>query len=101
MVTVLERRLDKMILRAPADCVVNIIAAELGENVRAGQPVLMVEAAGEQWLPFNTRDHLGGRAVGRTVNVMRNDANAATKAVVTELRPLGVFAPGRLGDRGS
>jgi HlyD family secretion protein len=53
VVTVLERRLDKMILRAPADCVVSIIAAALGENVRAGQPVLIVEAPGEQWLSFN------------------------------------------------
>jgi HlyD family secretion protein len=44
-------------------------------------------------------DHLGGRAVGRTVNVMRNGANAATKTVITELRPLGVFAPGWPGDR--
>src|SRR6266481_2051395 len=35
-VTVLERRLDKMILRAPADGVVSVIAAEVGENVRAG-----------------------------------------------------------------
>lgn len=101
MVTVLERRLDKMILRAPADCVVSIIAAELGENVRAGRPVLVVNAPGEQWLSFTAPDHLDGRAVGRTANVMRNGANAATKAVVTELRPLGVFAPGRPGDRGS
>src|SRR6202790_2303253 len=40
---VLERRLDKMVLRAPADGVVTVIAAEVGENVRAGQPILMVE----------------------------------------------------------
>ena len=92
-VVVLERRLDKMILRAPADGVVSVIAAEVGENVRAGQPILMVEAAGKQWLSFNAReDHLGGLAVGRTVNVLRNGADAATKAIVTELRPLGVFA---------
>jgi HlyD family secretion protein len=101
VVTVLERRLDKIILRAPADCVVSIIAAGLGENVRARQAVLMVDAPGEQWLSFSARDHLGGRAVGRTFNVMRNGANAATKAVVTELRPLGVLTPGRPGDRGS
>ena len=44
-VTVLERRLDKMVLRAPADGVVSVIAAEIGENVRPGQPILMVEAA--------------------------------------------------------
>ncbi|WP_245331990.1 HlyD family efflux transporter periplasmic adaptor subunit [Bradyrhizobium sp. NAS80.1] len=92
-VAVLVRRLDKMILRAPTDGVISIIVAEVGENVRAGQPILMVEATGKQWLSFNAReDHLGGLAVGKTVNVLRNGADAATKAVVTELRPLGVFA---------
>ncbi|MGY4296463.1 HlyD family secretion protein [Bradyrhizobium sp. i1.4.4] len=92
-VTVLERRLDKMVLRAPADGVVSVIAAEVGENVRAGQPILMVEAAGRQWLSFNVReDHLDRLAMGETANVMRNGANSATKAVITELRPLGVFA---------
>ena len=34
-VAVLERRLDKMILHAPADGVVSVISAEVGENVRA------------------------------------------------------------------
>jgi HlyD family secretion protein len=92
-VTVLERRLDKMILRAPADGVVSVISAEVGENVRAGQPILMVEAAGKQWLSFNVReDHLGGLAMGKTVSVMRNGIDGANKAVITELRPLGVFA---------
>jgi HlyD family secretion protein len=92
-VTVLERRLDKMVLRAPADGVVSVIAAEIGENVRAGQPILVVEAAGKQWLSFNVReDHLDRLAMGETANVMRRGADAATKAVITELRPLGVFA---------
>jgi HlyD family secretion protein len=35
---VLERRLDKTVLRAPADGVVSVIVAEVGENIRAGQP---------------------------------------------------------------
>ena len=92
-VTVLERRLDKMVLRAPADGVVSVIAAEVGENVRAGQPILMVEAAGKQWLSFNVReDHLNRLSMGETASVMRNGADGATKAVITELRPLGVFA---------
>ena len=92
-VTVLERRLDKMILRAPADGVVSVIAAEVGENVRAGQPILMVEAAGKQWLSFNVReDHLNRLAMGDTVSVIWNGATNATKAVITELRPIGVFA---------
>jgi HlyD family secretion protein len=65
----------------------------VGENVRAGQPILMVEASGKQWLSFNVReDHLNGVTVGSTVNVKRNGADGATKAVITELRPLGTFA---------
>jgi multidrug resistance efflux pump len=92
-VTVLERRLDKMVLRAPADGVVTVIAAEVGENVRAGQPILMVEAAGRQWLSFNVReDHLNRLSMGATASVMRNGAAGAIKAGVTELRPIGTFA---------
>jgi HlyD family secretion protein len=92
-VTVLERRLDKMILRAPADGVVSVVAAEVGENVRAGQPILMVEGAGKQWLSFNVReDHLKGLTIGQTVSAMRSGSDGAIKSVVTELRPLGVFA---------
>jgi HlyD family secretion protein len=92
-VAVLERRLEKMILRAPADGVVSVVAAEVGENVRAGQPILMVEAAGRQWLSFNAReDYLRGLTVGETVSVMRDGADGAIKSVITELRPLGVFA---------
>ncbi len=92
-VTVLERRLEKMVLRAPADGLVSVVAAEVGENVRAGQPILMVEAAGKQWLSFNVReDHLSGLTVGETVNVKRNGADGAIKGVITELRPLGTFA---------
>ena len=88
-VAVLERRLDKMVLRAPADGVVSVIAAEVGENVRAGQPILMIEAAGKQWLSFNVReDDLNGLTVGKSVSVMRNGADGAIKSAVTELRPL-------------
>jgi HlyD family secretion protein len=90
---VLERRLEKMILRAPADGVVSVVAAEPGENVRAGQPILMVEAAGKQWLSFNVReDHLAGLTVGETVSVTRHGAPDAIKSAITEMRPLGVFA---------
>jgi HlyD family secretion protein len=92
-ITVLERRLDKMVLRAPADGVVSVIVAEVGENVRAGQPILMVEAAGKQWLSFNVReDHLNRLSMGETASVMRNGTDGAAKAIITELRPLGTFA---------
>lgn len=45
---IFERRLDKTILRAPADGTFGVFLAELGENVRAGQPVLVIEAAGRR-----------------------------------------------------
>src|SRR5260370_37562722 len=83
-VTVLERRLDKMVLRAPADGVVSVIAAELGENDRAGQRILMVEAAGKQWLSFNVReDHLNRLSMGDTASLMRNRTEGAIKAGIT------------------
>jgi HlyD family secretion protein len=92
-VAVIERRLDKMNLHAPADGVVSVIAAEVGENVRAGQAILMIEAADREWLSFNVReDHLKRLAMGDTVSVMRNGAEGGIKSVITELRPLGVFA---------
>jgi HlyD family secretion protein len=90
---VLERRLDKTILRAPVDGVVSVIVAEIGENVRAGQPVLVIAEAGKQFLSFNGReDLLHGLTVGGSVNVWRSGAAKKTPALVTELRPLGTCA---------
>jgi HlyD family secretion protein len=92
-VTVIERRLDKMVLRAPTDGTVSVVVTEVGENVRAGQPILMVEAAGKQWLSFNVReDHLKRLSMGETTSVMRNGTDGPAKAVITELRPIGTFA---------
>ena len=92
-VAVLERRLEKMILRAPIDGVISVVAAEVGENVRAGQPILMVEAAGKQWLSFNVReDHLDGLTIGKTVDVARSGTGGTIKGAVTGLRPLGTFS---------
>ena len=90
---VLERRLNKTILRAPADGVVGVIVAEVGENIRAGQPVLVVAETGKQFLSFNVReDLLRGLTVGATVNVRLSRGLARTPALVTEIRPLGTFA---------
>jgi HlyD family secretion protein len=90
---VIERHLDKTILRAPVGGVVSVIVAELGENIRAGQPVLVIEEIGKRWLSFNVReDWLRGLTVGAKVAVVRADVPEATPAVVTELVPLGSFA---------
>ena len=90
---VLERHLDKTVLRSPVDGIVSVIVAEVGENVRAGQPVIAVAATGKQWLSFNAReDFLKGLTVGTPVEVARAGTREAVPAVVTELRPLGAFA---------
>ncbi len=90
---VLERRLAKTILHAPADGVVSVIVAEIGENIRAGQPVLAIAETGKQWLSFNAReDMLHGFTVGTRADVTRAGARDLMPAVVTELVPLGSFA---------
>jgi HlyD family secretion protein len=92
-VAVLERQLDKTILRAPADGVISVIVAEVGENIRSGQPVLAIEAPDKRWLSFNAReDTLRGLTVGTTVGVQTAGAERATPALVTEILPLGPFA---------
>jgi HlyD family secretion protein len=91
-VAVLERRLDKTILRAPADGIVTVIVAEVGENVSAGEPVLAIAATDKQWLSFNAReDTLHGLTVGDKVEVTRAGGEPRP-ATVTELTPLGSFA---------
>ena len=90
---VLERHLDKTILRAPADGVVTVIVAEVGENIHPGQPVLAIEETGKRWLSINAReDLLRGLTVGAKVDVARPGARELTPAVVTEVVPLGSFA---------
>jgi HlyD family secretion protein len=90
---VLERRLEKTVLRAPNDGVVTVIVAEVGEAVRAGEPVIAIDDPGKRWLSFNAQeDQLKGLTVGSTVEVDREGAGAPVRAVVTELAPLGAFA---------
>ena len=92
-VAVLERHLGKTVLRSPVDGIVSVVVAEIGENVRAGQPVLAIAATGKQWLSFNAReDTLGGLTVGTAVQVARSGTSETASAVVTEMRPLGAFA---------
>jgi HlyD family secretion protein len=93
VLAVLERHLGKTVLRSSVDGIVSVVVAEIGENVRAGQPVLVIAATGRQWLSFNVReDFLRSITVGTVVQVSRAGARETTPAVVTELRPLGAFA---------
>jgi HlyD family secretion protein len=90
---VLQRRLEKTVLRSPVDGVASVIVAEVGENVRAGQPVLAIEEAGKQFLSFNVReDMLRGASVGTAVEVRRPGSGETARAVVSEVSPLGTYA---------
>jgi HlyD family secretion protein len=90
---VLEQRLAKTVLRAPADGIVTVIVGEVGEAVTAGQTVLAIEETGKRWLSFNVReDFLHGVTVGTRIDVQRLAAKETTPATVTELLELGTFA---------
>jgi HlyD family secretion protein len=90
---VLERRLAKTVLRAPADGIVSVIVAEVGEAVSAGQTVLAIEETSKRWLSFNAReDLLRGLTVGSAVEVSRLGVRETMSAIVTEILPLGPFA---------
>jgi multidrug resistance efflux pump len=100
---VLERRLDKTVLRAPADGIVTVVVAEVGEAIRAGQPVLAIEETRKRWLSFNVReDFLDGLGVGATVRIGRegqrcNDAGSCHGALAA--RCLCDLAGGARGRR--
>jgi HlyD family secretion protein len=93
-VAVLERHLSKTVLRSPVAGVVSVIVAEVGENITAGQPALVIQEAGKRWLSFNVReDQLRGLSVGNAVEVAGSGASPKTvPAIVTEVQPLGSFA---------
>src|SRR5262249_22835818 len=76
----------------PADGVVQVIVAEVGEAVRAGQPVLTMDTTANRWLSFNIReDYLHGLAVGGRADVLSARASPPTSARITEILPVGQF----------
>jgi len=92
-VEVLESRLRKTQLTSPVDGTVRVVAAELGEAIRAGQTIITIEDVAQPWLSFNVReDLLAGITVGSTVDVRRAGDPALLRGLVTELSSLGQFA---------
>jgi HlyD family secretion protein len=92
---VVEARAAKMLLRAPSAGVVAILAAELGEAVVPGTPVLTMVPENGLWVGFNLReDALGGLKIGASVPVHSASAEPAISKV-TEMRNWGEFAAWR------
>ena len=93
---VLERRQEKLQLRAPVDGVVQTVVAEPGEATVAGRTVLTLTAAAEPWFSFNIReDALGGMDIGTALTLTASGNGKPIPAKVTELRRLGDFATWR------
>ncbi len=90
---VVEARAAKMLLRAPVAGTIAIEAAEPGEAVVPGEPVLTMVPEHGLWFGFNLReDRLHDLTIGAAVPV-RAGSNAATvNAKLVELRDLGEFA---------
>ena len=90
---VLERRLHKTVLNAPADGTVSVVATEVGEAIRAGQTIITIEADTQPWLSFNVReDRMDGVTIGSTVDVQVAGHSASVPGVVTEIAAIGQFA---------
>jgi multidrug resistance efflux pump len=88
----IEAQLAKTKLVAPADGVVSLLVAELGEVVSPGQPVLTLAPANERWFTFTIRENmLSGLTLGSPVRLLTAKGDRID-AKVTELRPLGEFA---------
>ncbi len=90
---VVEARAAKMLLRAPAAGTIAIEAAEPGEAVVPGEPVLTMVPDNGVWFGFNVReDRLGGLAIGAAVPVRLGGDAVAVGSKLVELRDLGEFA---------
>jgi multidrug resistance efflux pump len=93
---VLERRLDKLQLRAPVDGVVQTVVAELGEATVPGRTVLTLTADEAPWFSFNIReDALHGMDIGTALTLTGSGHGEPIAAKVSEMRRLGDFATWR------
>lgn len=93
---VIERRQEKLQLRAPVDGVVQTVVGELGEATVPGRTVLTITATGKPWFSFNVReDALHGLDIGTALMLTSAGNNQPIAAKVTELRRLGDFATWR------
>ena len=90
---VVEARAAKMLLRAPATGSVAILAAEVGEAVVPGEPVLTLVPDNGIWFGFSVReDALHGIAIGSSIPTHASGQDEPIGAKVVELRDWGEFA---------
>ena len=94
--TSVEAKAAKMLLRAPSTGTIAILAAEVGEAVVPGEPVLTLVPDNGAWFGFNLReDALRGLAIGSIVPVGAAAQADPVSAKVVEMRNWGEFAAWR------
>ena len=95
-VAAIAARVAKLRVYAPADGAVALLAAEPGEAIVPGQPLMTLHEAGRHWASFNLReDHLSGLGVGSPIELMPVDGSAPINARIDEIVPRGEFATWR------
>jgi HlyD family secretion protein len=93
---VVQARAAKMVLYAPTAGVIAILAAEVGENVVPGAPVLTLVPENGLWFGFNLReDGLRSLAIGSSMVLRSSGTSEPVNAKVTEMRDWGEFATWR------
>jgi multidrug resistance efflux pump len=93
---VLQRRQDKLTLRAPAAGIVQMVIGELGEAAVPGRTVATIRATDGPWIQFNIReDRLHGIDIGRRVVLTEGSGGRQIAATISEVRRLGDFATWR------
>jgi multidrug resistance efflux pump len=94
--TVLERRQEKLVIRAPTAGVVETVVGELGEATVPGRTLLTVTARESPWFSFNIReDQLHGLGIGSALTLIEGEDGHRIPARVSEIRRLGDFATWR------
>ena len=89
---VIEARTAKLLLHAPAPGKVAVLAAEVGEAVVPGEPVLTIVPDDGMWFGFNMReDALRELKIGASVPVSSSPSREV-EAKIVELRNWGEFA---------
>jgi multidrug resistance efflux pump len=91
--TVLQRRLEKLEIRAPTAGVVETVVGELGEATVPGRTLLTVAATQSPWFSFNIReDQLHGLGIGSQLALIQGEDGQRIAARISEIRRLGDFA---------
>jgi HlyD family secretion protein len=97
---VIEARAAKMLLNAPADGVIAILASEVSEAVVPGSTVLTMNPDNGIWFGLNLRENaLRGFAIGSSVPISASTQGEPINTRVTEMRNRGEFATWRAAAR--